>query len=259
MPQKLMNNYKDITGMKFGRLFVLGLDMERRKEDFDKKCSRNIRLYWKCKCDCGKTVTVRGDMLKSGRVISCGCYQKEIATYVIPKMNRKTNQIIELENSILIKSSNSDDYFRIDKEDYEKVKDYYWCSSHGYAVASIREEKSKFARMHRIIMNCGEEENDLVVDHINHDITDNRKMNLRIATDTQNNWNSINSHNTGIKFNHNQNVWNVYINYNLQKINLGSFNTYDEAQDIRNRAERIFYEDFQYKQQIVQNLQGERI
>ena len=146
----------------------------------------------------------------------------------------------------MIESSNGVDYFRIDKEDYRKVKDYCWCSSHGYAVAPIRGEKNKFARMHRIIMDCGENEDDLVVDHINHDITDNRKRNLRIATNAQNNWNSINSHNSGIKYNSNKNTWKVSINYNLQNINLGEFNSYDEAQEIRNKAEQIFYGEFQY-------------
>ena len=146
----------------------------------------------------------------------------------------------------MIESSNGDDYFRIDKEDYRKVKNYCWCSSHGYAVAPIRGEKNKFARMHRIIMDCGENEDDLVVDHINHDITDNRKRNLRIATNAQNNWNSINSHNSGIKYNSNKNTWKVSINYNLQNINLGEFNSYDKAQEIRNKAEQIFYGEFQY-------------
>lgn len=95
-------------------------------------------------------------------------------------------------------------------------------------------------------MDCGENEDDLVVDHINHDITDNRKRNLRIATNAQNNWNSINSHNSGIKYNSNKNTWKVSINYNLQNINLGEFNSYDEAQEIRNKAEQIFYGEFQY-------------
>lgn len=245
-PQKIRKNYKDIAGMKFGRLLVLEIDTERRNIDFEKQLNSGIRLYWKCQCDCGNKITVRGDLLRSGRVLSCGCYQKEIATYVTQKLNWKTNEIIELEDSILIESSNGDDYSRIDKEDYRKVKDYCWCSSHGYAVAPIRGEKNKFARMHRIIMDCGENEDDLVVDHINHDITDNRKRNLRIATNAQNNWNSINSHNSGIKYNSNKNTWKVSINYNLQNINLGEFNSYDEAQEIRNKAEQIFYGEFQY-------------
>lgn len=246
-PQKLRSDHQDLTGMKFGKLLVLGIDMKRREDDFNKHLNTNIKLYWKCQCDCGKELTVRGDSLKSGKIVSCGCYQKEVAKYITPKLNWKTNRIIELDNSIFIKSSNSDDYFRIDKEDYKKVKDYCWCSSHGYAMAPIRGLKNKFVRMHRIIMNCGEQEDSLVVDHINHDTTDNRKENLRIATTTQNNWNSINTCNSGIKYKPNKDVWSVFINYNLQRINLGEFNTYDEAQNIRHKAEKVFYVEFQYQ------------
>lgn len=58
--------YKDLTGQKFGRLTVIGLnDTDTRK------------TYWICQCDCGNIKTVRSDSLQSGAVRSCGCMKKE--------------------------------------------------------------------------------------------------------------------------------------------------------------------------------------
>lgn len=37
----------------------------------------HARAYWVCKCECGKSTTVRGDHLKEGRVQSCGCIKDE--------------------------------------------------------------------------------------------------------------------------------------------------------------------------------------
>ena len=41
----------------------------------DKSDSRN-RKFLSCKCDCGNLKTIRSDHLSSGRVISCGCFNK---------------------------------------------------------------------------------------------------------------------------------------------------------------------------------------
>lgn len=57
----------DITGQKFNRLTVI----EYYKQD------KNRCTLWKCKCDCGKIVIVRGVHLKNGHTKSCGCYAKE--------------------------------------------------------------------------------------------------------------------------------------------------------------------------------------
>lgn len=77
-----MQRYEDITGMRFGRLSVLHLD---KSTD-----APNMKRRWVCLCDCGNMITARGDCLKGGKVKSCGCYQREIAS-----MLRKGNHDIK--------------------------------------------------------------------------------------------------------------------------------------------------------------------
>lgn len=55
---------KDMTGKKFGLLTVTGFD-----------CMKNGQAYWKCKCECGNIVSVRGGHLRDGNAKSCGCYR----------------------------------------------------------------------------------------------------------------------------------------------------------------------------------------
>jgi hypothetical protein len=55
----------DITGNRYGYLKVVRLS--------DKRDSCGVML-WECTCDCGKTIFVRGQSLKSGRTKSCGCF-----------------------------------------------------------------------------------------------------------------------------------------------------------------------------------------
>lgn len=64
-----MSNYNfiDLTGRRFGRLYVLG------------RAPQNIGSHpaWICKCECGNEKTIRGDHLRHGKTISCGCYESE--------------------------------------------------------------------------------------------------------------------------------------------------------------------------------------
>ena len=57
----------DMTGRHIGRLLVI------------EECGRDARgqALWRCRCECGNEVTVRGDHLRSERTTSCGCYQRE--------------------------------------------------------------------------------------------------------------------------------------------------------------------------------------
>ena len=56
----------DLTGKRFGRLTVIGID-----DRGDRK------TYYNCQCDCGNVKSVRSDSLISGAIRSCGCMKKE--------------------------------------------------------------------------------------------------------------------------------------------------------------------------------------
>jgi hypothetical protein len=58
----------NLIGLRFGLLFVL-----RRAGS-----SPDRHSTWTCLCDCGTTVVVRGDKLRSGDVVSCGHYRRSV-------------------------------------------------------------------------------------------------------------------------------------------------------------------------------------
>lgn len=65
-----MPPFKDIIGMKFGRLTVLKLDhIKELKRKF---------YYYLCKCECGNECIVLKSSLLNGLTQSCGCYNTEI-------------------------------------------------------------------------------------------------------------------------------------------------------------------------------------
>lgn len=59
----------DLTGEKFGYLTVLKIDEDKRL--------KTNRIYWKCKCRCGREKSILGEHLRSGRTKSCGCLHRE--------------------------------------------------------------------------------------------------------------------------------------------------------------------------------------
>ena len=58
-----MGKFIDLRGQKFGRLEVL-----EQSEN-----TRTNNVQWLCQCECGNKIKARGDYLRQGRVISCGC------------------------------------------------------------------------------------------------------------------------------------------------------------------------------------------
>lgn len=89
-------------------------------------------------------------------------------------LNQKTNSILE---------------FLIDYDDWLKYREQYWTIySSGYVVSRTTGRK---ITLHRDIMGLGDFTTyKEVVDHLNHNKLDNRKSNLRIVTQKENNHNA---------------------------------------------------------------------
>lgn len=78
-----------------------------------------------------------------------------------------------------------------DDEDHGLVSKYKWHVSGGYVVAwskQIRGERRQVA-MHRVIL--GITDSSIFVDHKNHITTDNRRINIRACTQTENRRNTL--------------------------------------------------------------------
>ena len=59
----------DLTGQQFGKLTVLSRD------GYD----NNHKIMWRCQCNCGNITRVRGNDLRTNKIISCGCYKNELS------------------------------------------------------------------------------------------------------------------------------------------------------------------------------------
>lgn len=59
-------NFKDLTGQKFGRLTVI-----------TRAGTRGAYALWRCSCECGRESFVASASLRSGHTQSCGCLLRE--------------------------------------------------------------------------------------------------------------------------------------------------------------------------------------
>jgi len=83
------------------------------------------------------------------------------------------------------------------------------------------------------------------LDHINHDKTDNRLVNLREVTAMENARNKPKSNRnksgvTGVYWGKNDNRWRVFIGVDGKKVNLGNFVEFHEAVNARKNAEVLY-------------------
>ena len=133
----------------------------------------------------------------------------------------------------------------LDDDDYEWAKSIGWhIDSKGYARCSYK-GKNKF--MARLIMKIDDPK--IFVDHINGNTLDNRKCNLRLASNSQNQANrqrhpTNTSGFRGVYWNKKSNKWQAGIKYLRKSIHLGMFDTPEEAHEAYKKAAFEIYGDY---------------
>ena len=224
-------------GSRYGRLTVIN----EIEPHISPNGTKRRMVY--CQCDCGNKADVRIDQLISGNTQSCGCLRYEKAKEAACK--QKKYNTYDLSGEYGIGYTEKGDEFYFDLEDYDKIKVYcWWINSYGYMIAK---HNNKNIFMNRLIMNC----NDInkVVDHINHNTIDNRKINLRICTQSENTKNTkLNHDNTsgiiGVSYAKRDKVWVSYITVNYKHIRLGSYDKFEDAVRIRFQAEKKYFKEY---------------
>lgn len=142
----------------------------------------------------------------------------------------------------------------VDDEDYEMLigLGVRWCVNDGYAF------NQAYGRMHRFLVSAPK---DRMVDHINGDKLDNRKENLRFATNSQNQANRRVARGAskfkGVtwqkrKCDASRGYWKAQIVVNGELHYLGKYNTDLEAAKAYNEAAVRFFGEFAYLNDLTQ-------
>ena len=237
-----MSNLINLIGKKFNRLTVL----ERVLPNYI-----NGNARWKCLCDCGNIIVTDSQSLKTGNTQSCGCLLYETRTKIT--INKyELNEIFGIGYDI------HENIFYFDLDDFEKIKEYHWRKDkQGYFVTKSKKTNKKALYLHRMILNINQE--DIEVDHIDRDRGNNRKKNLRIATQSQNSMNSKLSKNNstgfiGVQYNKKLNNYTAFITVNRHTMNLGTYKYLVEAVIARLKGEKVYFKDFSPQQHLFKEF-----
>lgn len=245
--------YEDLTGKMFGRWKVL------KQGDYKRRGARNsVSRTWICKCQCEKKTIKQVDecSLKSGKSQSCGCYHKETMER-IGKENRKLNKYDLTGEYGIGYTSNTNEPFYFDLEDYDKIKDYTWYKAHikgkgGQYIVSHMWNKRKNLYLHKLVMNTNDK-----IDHIDRNKLNCRKNNLRFCTDRENSLNrSLSPNNSsgviGVSWRKDKKRWRAYITINCKQKTLGHYLDKKEAIKARLEGELKYFGEFAPQQHLFE-------
>ena len=180
----------------------------------------------------GKYIARITSMVDSKRVYThLGTFQaveEALNAYTIAKAE-KENKIIKTTKLLKIITTSKNEEILIDEEYYTDLNKYSWhIKSSGYACARI---SGKLQLMHRYLLNAKSNE---IIDHINGNKLDNRKLNLRYSNPLNNAHNKTKLENTtskyiGVHFYKSRNKYVSALTKAGKKYHLGYFETEKEA------------------------------
>ncbi len=183
-------------------------------------------IMWRCKCECGNEKDVRGSDLKNNHTRSCGC---------IPKWPKPPTETMD--QKILKKYLNYNEETGLFKwitshAPWVKIGNIAGVILHGYVKIRLLNETYSAHRLAWLYVHGHFPLKS--IDHINGIKNDNRLINLREVTTSQNIMNSANYKNNtsgfkGVTWSKSAQKWMAQCGLNGKKCHLGLFNTPEEA------------------------------
>jgi hypothetical protein len=218
----------------------------------------NKKKHVKYKCDvCKKKLKkpyrLAGYILCSKHMHQYHKYHKFLDN--IPRTQNDLNDFVIKGDDVIInlysgKTSEKIAEFIIDKEDLSKVQYHKWRLSHNHVVTgcSYNNTQRELSWVILGLDNRDESTKNIVVDYIDGNPLNNRKINLRICKQAQNTLNkSFMSNKTsgfiGVSYRRKRNTYDPEIRFNGIRCHLGQTKTLEEAV-----YKRLLAEDFLFKE-----------
>ena len=194
-------------------------------------------------CSCGnpEPFIVRQLELRNGDTQSCGCKRRDHFDKNIYEFN------LEDEYGLygVGYCTNTGSPFYFDMEDYPLIKDYTWyetISGSYHSMEAWDKEKNTQIKMYWIILGK-------YYDHADRNPLNNRKYNLRSATNVENSTNKrLTSRNksgfVGVHYDNERNAWVAFVSINKKCVKIGRFRDKEDAIRARLEAEAKYYGEF---------------
>lgn len=193
----------DLTGKRYGRLIVLG-DVKKRGADG--------RILWHCLCDCGTVSFVRGDHLKNGTVLSCGCLNDE---------NRQSRfkDLSGFEN----------DHFKVIERGQSQNQRVLWLCSCKHCGKKITLNSNQITRY--TSCGCKRGASKTYMDSIRDpESLKSTRATAKSSTGVR-----------GVYYNRKKDSYQSFINVNKQTVYLGTSKSFEEAVALRKDAEKEYW------------------
>lgn len=137
-------------------------------------------------------------------------------------------------------------FAKVSHEDYERLSQYNWYVTQGYVETSAY---PKHYRMHRMVLNA--EYESAHIDHINRDKLDNRRSNLRLCSQAENNRNvhqkgrGANTY-QGVRFDKKLGKWTANFHFEGKNYYLGAYDSEIDAAKVRDGIAKFLDPNFSF-------------